>query len=131
MVFGLSGTICTLEKAKNVHQSYSFSQKYFFNSLLEIKNSNVFNPSIQLNMLKLMDKINLLAEKGNIIWEMVEIKDCLAKQSQYCLYYNLPLKLFYTYFSFLILSFQQNFSTTDRLYICFCSICLSVLHRLK
>lgn len=62
---------------------------------------------------------------------MVEIKDYLAKHSQYCLYYNLPLKPFYTYFSFLIIPSQQNFSTTNRLYICFYFICLSVLHRLK
>lgn len=51
-------------------------------------------------MLKLMDKINLPAEKGNIIWEIVEIKDYLAKHSQYCLYYNLPLKLFLHIFFF-------------------------------
>lgn len=78
-----------------------------------------------------MDKINLPAEKGNIIWEMVEMKDYLAKHSQYCLYYNLPLKLFYAYFSFLIIPSQQSFNTTDRLHICFCSICLPMLHRLK
>lgn len=61
--------------------------------------------------------------------EVVEMKDCLPKCPQSFLHYNLFGTILHAFF--LVISPKWNFNTTDRLCICLCSVCVSVLYTLE